>query len=94
LLNWLQDLNWPGAERILDRLQRISTELLVKPLELAAKLAAESKDETWLSNISILIANPGMNKLLDSETFTLLKPFAADQWQWDYDTIAEHFDFD
>lgn len=94
LLNWLQDLNWPGAQRILDRLQRISSELLAKPLELAAKSAAESKDETWLSNISILIANPGMNKLLDPETFTLLKPFAADQWQWDYDKIAEYFHFD
>lgn len=94
LLDWLQDLNWPGARRILDRLRGVSSELLAIPLEHAAKLATESRDESWLSNISILIANPRMNQLLNPKTFTLLKPFAADQWQWDYDKLAEHFHFE
>jgi len=91
LLGWLQDLNWPGAEWILARLQRVSSDLLVKPLESVAKSASDSKEESWLGNISILIANPNMINLLDAETLKLLKPFAVEYWKWDYDKIAGHF---
>ncbi len=91
LLGWIQDLNWPGAEWILKRLQRESSELLSAPLERAAKLAAEQKDECWLGWMSILIANPNMVNLLGDDTLNLLKPYAAEYWNWDYDKIMEHF---
>ncbi len=92
LLAWLQDLNWPGAEWILARLQRVSSDLLVKPLESVTKSAYDNKEESWLGYISILIANPKMINLLDAETFKLLKPFATEYWKWDYDEIAGHLD--
>lgn len=89
LLGWLQDLNWPGAEWILDRLQRVSSELLVKPLKIVVKSASDMKDDSWLGWISILIANPNMINLLDIETLKLLKPYAVEYWNWDYDKIAD-----
>ncbi|GEM_PF-3000026 len=91
LLGWLQDLSWPGAEWILTRLQRVSSDLLVKPLESVAKLASDSKEESWLGYISILIANPNMINLLDAEILKLLEPFAVEYWKWDYDEIAGNF---
>jgi len=87
LLNWLKDLNWPGAEFILKRLQRVSSDLLCVPLENAAKLASASHDEQWLAWISILIANSNMINLLNADTISLLKPFALEYWNWDYDSI-------
>ena len=91
LLGWLQDLNWPGATRILDRLQRVPAKLLVEPLERASKLASDNNDESWLGWLSILIATPRMNKLLNADVFNLLKPYAVEYHNWDYDKIAEHF---
>lgn len=93
LLEWIQDINWPGATWILDRLQRVSAEFLVRPLESAAKMASNNNDEIWLGAISILIANPHMNKLLNADIFKLLKPFAVKYHNWDFDKIAEHFRF-
>jgi len=89
LLGWIQDLNWAGARLILERLQRISSELLVKPLEIVAKSAFDIKDESWLGWISILIAKPNMIALLDDEILNLLKPYAIEYWKWDYEKILK-----
>lgn len=91
MLAWLQDLNWSGAKWILDRLERVSSELLREPLERAAKLASDQNDDKWLGSISILIANPNMVYILEEDVLEMLKPYAVEHWSWDYDKIAKHF---
>ena len=77
LLKWLQDYNWPGANWILERLRRVSSEMLAKPLEYVTKLASDNKDDDWLGWMSILITNPHMTSLLDGDILEMLKPFAV-----------------
>lgn len=48
LLEWLQDLNWPGAERILNRLSVMKERVLQGPLAYSRRLAEMNQDETWL----------------------------------------------
>lgn len=52
LLEWLQDLNWPGATCILERLQAYrDTKTLDTYRSIALKEAACMGDEVWESNL-------------------------------------------
>lgn len=56
LLDWLQDLNWPGSLVILERLQRYQD---YKKLSIAIQnrvIVAEAlEDEVWLANLAELL---------------------------------------
>lgn len=62
LLNWLQDMNWPGAWEILGRLQKISKELIKKEYDKAVKRASQELKElnekiypnSWLGNLKMI----------------------------------------
>lgn len=54
LLEWLQDLNWPGALIIFKRLQIFSKDLLRIQYENALKVARNKKDIVWLENLQLL----------------------------------------
>lgn len=59
LLCWLQDMNWPGARRILDRLRRFSDrEALAAALDLCLKRAREDGDDEWSENLRLLVPQP------------------------------------
>lgn len=46
---WLQDMNWPGAERIAERLSRFkNSEVLNSEKEKAIRIAELSDDDEWL----------------------------------------------
>lgn len=47
LLKWLQDMTWPGAYIIYDRLKNIPAENIEGPLDVCLSLACESHDLTW-----------------------------------------------
>lgn len=75
MLLWLQDLNWPGALRISQRLKHFSH---IQPLGmtideiLPALLALE--DEPWLMSLAALLDNPKLrNALSDDSVQTLSK---------------------
>lgn len=51
LFEWLQDMNWPGAERIWDRLLQIPFLLLAPMYRVAVSEARRTKDEGWLKNL-------------------------------------------
>lgn len=53
LLEWLIDLDWPGARRVFDRLSRMRPELL-RPAREAAIRRAGAEDGGWLENLSRL----------------------------------------
>ena len=48
LFEWLQDMNWPGADIIFNRLTRIPFSKLESDFQLSRKRAEAGDDEVWL----------------------------------------------
>ena len=67
LLDWLRDLNWPGASIILDRLKNFPGEQLKEPF-IARFAQAKSLDNDeglmWLDYLSELLDNEELKTLL------------------------------
>lgn len=55
MLEWLQDLNWPGAFLIMERLEKMDPQLLLNAAIYAVKQALLLKDNEWLGWMSYLI---------------------------------------
>ena len=56
LLEWLQDMNWPGALCIQGRLRRYSDNNSIRSaIDICIKEAKEHKDETWECNLYMLM---------------------------------------
>ena len=56
LLEWLQDLNWPGALCILYRLQKYSDDSFIhSAINTCVEKAKKFNDETWEQNLYMLI---------------------------------------
>lgn len=64
LLFWLQDMNWPGAQRIYDRFLHYENDsLFYQVYEECEKMAANTTDEIWLENLfSLKRARQGITK--------------------------------
>ena len=55
LMEWLQDMNWPGAFCILDRLKRmINAPLYQHSYNICLKCAKALEDETWETNLGMI----------------------------------------
>lgn len=48
LFEWLQDMNWPGAMEIFDRLSKIPFDVLEIYYQMSVKEAKKTKDNVWL----------------------------------------------
>ncbi len=58
LMEWLQDMNWPGAFCILDRLKGMVNEPLFQySYTICLKCAKALDDEAWESNLKMLKAD-------------------------------------
>ena len=58
LMEWLQDMNWPGAFCIFDRLKEMVNEQLFQySYTICLKCARALDDETWESNLRMLKAD-------------------------------------
>lgn len=56
LLGWLQDMNWPGAFCILNRLQRYAdNNSLRDAINICIENAKKCGDEVWESNLRLLL---------------------------------------
>ena len=56
LLEWLQDMNWPGAFSILDRLQKYSDyNSICGAINVCIERAKDCGDEIWESNLYLLL---------------------------------------
>ena len=63
LLDWIQDLNWPGAIIIFERLKKYQKyEYLVEEIQDSIKIAKALNDEIWLENLSKLLCSFQNNK--------------------------------
>ena len=52
LSEWLQDLNWPGSEIILNRLAKMPIALTEEALKYSKFRAEKAQDEMWLELLS------------------------------------------
>lgn len=74
LLEWLQDLNWPGALVVLERLKRFNVcEIFVFSLNECAKRAEACNDQFWLDNLSELLDNELLKAKLPEGTLVVLE---------------------
>lgn len=56
LLEWLQDMNWPGAFCILNRMQKYSdSDSICNAMNTCIEKAKECRDEVWESNLCLLL---------------------------------------
>lgn len=56
LLEWLQDMNWPGAFHILERLQKFSDDNSIRSaINICVEKANTCNDEVWKNNLYLLL---------------------------------------
>lgn len=56
LLIWLQDINWPGSNEVMELLRTIPKAEFVPFLEDTVKEALSSDDEIWIENLSYFLS--------------------------------------
>lgn len=52
LFQWLQDMNWPGAYLIYDRLLTVSDEDIIAAFEYSRQIATNNHDISWIKSLS------------------------------------------
>lgn len=85
LLEWLQDLNWPGALIIVERLKVFSGEKLKKPLENAiikSNKMYSNECLMWRDYLSELLDNSELASVLSEEILNLLKKHYHNWGTW------------
>lgn len=74
LLDWLQDLNWPGADIILERLQHFQNyESLAWALQEKVRLAQWNEDDIWIMNMAQLLIQEQLFNYLSDDAREVLK---------------------
>ena len=85
LIDWLQDLNWPGAITIMNRLKSFSDEKLEIPflkfVNNATKLKNKEEGLMWLDYLSELLDNDKLKKRLPNEVVEILYKHYHN-WGW------------
>lgn len=73
MLLWLEDLNWPGAELILERLKRFhEVDMLVMCLDHWVPALEKLEEWAWLSFIAEVLDNPNLRSQLKPNTLQIL----------------------
>lgn len=57
VMEWLQDMNWPGAKIIFDYLEKQSKETMLPHIQQALHKANEQNDQMWLYWMMYLMEN-------------------------------------
>ena len=73
MLEWLEDINWPGAEIILDRLIKFTdTSWLAGWISTCVKRALVCDQQHWLGNMSALLENENLKPMLPKDIYNTL----------------------
>ena len=81
LLEWLYDLNWPGALKVLERLKNFSGEKLKQPfVDCCTRALQQNNDEglKWLVGLAELLDNQRLKAQLSKEWIATLQHKAED----------------
>lgn len=74
LLEWLQDLNWPGALVILERLKHYkASDSFVLFVTECINRAIACNEQIWLDNLSELLDNEALKAKLSDSTLVVLQ---------------------
>ena len=65
LLKWLQDLNWPGALLVLERLKHVEPKFIIRDLEKTVNEATQNNDLAWIEFLSELTESKTILEGLD-----------------------------
>ena len=65
LLKWLQDLNWPGALLVLERLKHVEPKFIIRDLEKTINEATQNNDLAWIEFLSELTESKTILEGLD-----------------------------
>lgn len=85
LMEWIQDLNWPGATIILDRLKIFSGEKLKMPFLQSVENAMNPKNDEgfkWIDNLSELLENEELKKELPKDLLKILQKHYHNPGWW------------
>ena len=76
LLDWLQDLSWPGSTIILERLQKYRDyENLGRAISNRIVVANALKDEVWLSSLAELLLSNEVKKNLKDDACEIIETY-------------------
>lgn len=78
LLEWIQDLNWPGAEQIMERLSRFDPKELVNPFISCYTKAVLDEDIMWICWLKELLEKSHLTELLPTKIVDEIKQFVFD----------------
>lgn len=73
LLEWLQDINWPGALIILERLKLFNINMLREHFEKAVNKANKMDDINWLYTLSYVLENKKLKSIISSECLFIIE---------------------
>ena len=80
MLLWLEDLNWPGAELIQERLVRFQkVDLLALYLNSWIPALDKLEKRSWLEFISPVLENQELLPLLKHDTVKILQRYRAEK---------------
>ena len=76
LLDWLQDLNWPGSMKILERLKKYRDyERLSMAIKNRIVVANALEDEVWLSNLAELLICDEVKKKINNHIYEIIEAY-------------------
>ena len=81
ILEWLQDLNWPGTYVIIERLSHFESSLLLKPYISAINKAKITDEQEWYKHLTVLIKNESLLKKLPTVLSEEIYKAYKDFWQ-------------
>lgn len=54
LLEWLKDINWPGAQKVFEIILKVHAQELLPHLDVAIAKAREETDKDWQATLVLL----------------------------------------
>ena len=74
LLEWIEDINWPGALIILERLKNFTeTEMLSFSVKEIVRIASATNNHIWLGSLSELLDNDKLKEKLPKDILDVLQ---------------------
>lgn len=90
MMEWLQDINWPGAFTIKERLDKMSADDLIEPyLTCIEDAIREGEESTWLDYLAGLIDNEELFYLLPDDKRKLMREKYKIFWGYGRSKLVE-----
>lgn len=75
MLDWLQDMNWPGYKIIFDRMCNMKANILIEEYNKCVEKALKNKDYNWLTYLAGLLKNKELHNIIDKGQRNILEKY-------------------